>query len=177
MYAHCPSRSHTVRPRNPSPQTTCEFSNTLCSHPPPLRPEHLIPNQDCCRGGALRMTAVGFEPTPLRNGALSHRLRPLGQTVLLQSDGQPTQNQCAKSRSSRARSVPSCVVIPIAIGQKVPTEACVEMFPKPTATQAQTPHGSDRNKQRVVRNTRSPKLAMWASLATASMYRWAEPHN
>ena len=29
-----------------------------------------------------KMTAVGFEPTPLRNGALSHRLRPLGQTVL-----------------------------------------------------------------------------------------------
>ena len=29
------------------------------------------------------VTAVGFEPTPLRNGALSHRLRPLGQTVLL----------------------------------------------------------------------------------------------
>ena len=28
------------------------------------------------------MTAVGFEPTPLRNGALSYRLRPLGQTVL-----------------------------------------------------------------------------------------------
>ena len=28
------------------------------------------------------MTAMGFEPTPLRNGALSHRLRPLGQTVL-----------------------------------------------------------------------------------------------
>ena len=28
------------------------------------------------------MTAVGFEPTPLRNGALSHRLRPLGQTVM-----------------------------------------------------------------------------------------------
>ena len=25
---------------------------------------------------------MGFEPTPLRNGALSHRLRPLGQTVL-----------------------------------------------------------------------------------------------
>ena len=32
---------------------------------------------------ALRsVTAVGFEPTPFRNGALSHRLRPLGQTVL-----------------------------------------------------------------------------------------------
>ena len=28
------------------------------------------------------MPAVGFEPTPFRNGALSHRLRPLGQTVL-----------------------------------------------------------------------------------------------
>ena len=27
------------------------------------------------------MTAVGFEPTPLRTGALSQRLRPLGQTV------------------------------------------------------------------------------------------------
>ena len=33
---------------------------------------------------ALRnVTAVGFEPTPFRNGALSHRLRPLGQTVML----------------------------------------------------------------------------------------------
>ena len=29
------------------------------------------------------MTAVGFEHTPLRNGALSNRLRPLGQTVLV----------------------------------------------------------------------------------------------
>ena len=28
------------------------------------------------------MTPVGFEPTPFRNGALSHRLRPLGQSVL-----------------------------------------------------------------------------------------------
>ena len=27
------------------------------------------------------MTLVGFEPTPFRNGALSHRLRPLGQSV------------------------------------------------------------------------------------------------
>ena len=32
--------------------------------------------------GRIRMTAVGFEPTPFRNGALSHRLRPLGQTVM-----------------------------------------------------------------------------------------------
>ena len=29
-----------------------------------------------------QMTAVGFEPTPLRTGALSQRLRQLGQTVL-----------------------------------------------------------------------------------------------
>ena len=29
-----------------------------------------------------QMTAVGFEPMPFRNGALSHHLRPLGQTVL-----------------------------------------------------------------------------------------------
>ena len=29
-----------------------------------------------------RMIAVGFEPTPLRTGAWSQRLRPLGQTVL-----------------------------------------------------------------------------------------------
>ena len=28
------------------------------------------------------MTAVGFEPMPLRTGAWSQRLRPLGQTVL-----------------------------------------------------------------------------------------------
>ena len=27
------------------------------------------------------MTAVGFEPTPLRTGTLSQRLRPFGQTV------------------------------------------------------------------------------------------------
>ena len=32
-----------------------------------------------------RLTAVGFEPTPLRTGAWSQRLRPLGQTVLTQS--------------------------------------------------------------------------------------------
>ena len=28
------------------------------------------------------MTHVGFEPTPLRTGALSQRLRPLGQSIL-----------------------------------------------------------------------------------------------
>ena len=30
---------------------------------------------------AKKMTPVGFEPTPCRNGAWSHRLRPLGQSV------------------------------------------------------------------------------------------------
>jgi hypothetical protein len=34
------------------------------------------------RYDAVEMTAVGFEPTPLRTGALSQRLRLLGQTVL-----------------------------------------------------------------------------------------------
>ena len=34
------------------------------------------------RFGSAKMTPVGFEPTPFRNGALSHRLRPLGQSVL-----------------------------------------------------------------------------------------------
>ena len=29
-----------------------------------------------------QMTAVGFEPTPLRTGAWGQRLRPLGQTAL-----------------------------------------------------------------------------------------------
>ena len=28
------------------------------------------------------LTAVRFEPTPFRNGALSHSLRPLGQTLM-----------------------------------------------------------------------------------------------
>ena len=31
----------------------------------------------------FKMTPVGFEPTPFRNGALSHRLRPLGQSVVV----------------------------------------------------------------------------------------------
>ena len=30
-----------------------------------------------------KLTPVGFEPTPLRTGALSQRLRPLGQSVLI----------------------------------------------------------------------------------------------
>ena len=30
--------------------------------------------------GQKKLSAVGFEPTPFRTGALSQRLRPLGQT-------------------------------------------------------------------------------------------------
>ena len=33
-----------------------------------------------------QLTAVGFEPTPFRTGALSQRLRPLGQTVMSPGD-------------------------------------------------------------------------------------------
>ena len=34
-------------------------------------------------GTCTRLTPVGFEPTPLRTGALSQRRRPLGQRVLI----------------------------------------------------------------------------------------------
>jgi hypothetical protein len=34
-------------------------------------------------GTCTKLTPVGFEPTPLRTGALSQRLRPLGQCVLI----------------------------------------------------------------------------------------------
>ena len=45
----------------------------------------------------LQMTAVGFEPTPLRTGAWSQRLRPLGQTVL----GQACAHVCGMRFASR----------------------------------------------------------------------------
>ena len=32
----------------------------------------------CAADSEKQVTPVGFEPTPLRNGALSQRLRPLG---------------------------------------------------------------------------------------------------
>ena len=38
---------------------------------------------------------MGFEPTPLRNGALSHCLRPLGQTVL---EGSKTYEPLCENR-------------------------------------------------------------------------------
>ena len=42
-----------------------------------------------------KMTAVGFEPTPLRNGALSHRLRPLSQTVLPDAGVSKSKRNCS----------------------------------------------------------------------------------
>jgi len=49
---------------------------------------------------ADEMTAVGFEPTPLRTGALSQGRRPLGQTVLSNSrEGQYDAGGCNWSGS------------------------------------------------------------------------------
>ena len=42
----------------------------------------LQPAADTSRTRTRKVTPVGFEPTPFRNGALSHRLGPLGQSVL-----------------------------------------------------------------------------------------------
>ena len=57
---------------------------------PPSKP-NWHPSQSVCSSGGwiLEVTAVGFEPTPFRNGALSHRLRPLGQTVIVISGFNP----------------------------------------------------------------------------------------
>jgi hypothetical protein len=44
---------------------------------------HLVSKLRMPQWAQQRLTAVGFEPTPLRTGALSQRLRPLGQTVML----------------------------------------------------------------------------------------------
>ena len=54
----------------------------------PLMESSYIANSQHARRPTLHaqpMTAVGFEPTPLRTGALSQRLRPLGQTVVMTS--------------------------------------------------------------------------------------------
>ena len=50
-------------------------------------------------GPGEAMTAVGFEPTPLRSGALSRRLRPLGQTVLPLLEKKPTFGICGLTYS------------------------------------------------------------------------------
>ena len=48
------------------------------------------------------MTPVGFEPTPFRNGALSHRLRPLGQSV----HAIPSEVKVQEQHSDRYCSLP-----------------------------------------------------------------------
>ena len=44
---------------------------------------HLVSKLRMPQWAQQRLTAVGFAPTPLRIGALSQRLRPLGQTVMV----------------------------------------------------------------------------------------------
>ena len=61
--------------------TACHSKIAIAPFDECARPHH---QQRCCHSScdAKEMTAVGFEPTPFRTGALSQRLRPLGQTVL-----------------------------------------------------------------------------------------------
>ena len=62
------------------------FFRSLQTRSVESRREALPPGPEPGRAGpkrfAQKVTPVGFEPTPFRNGALSHRLRPLGQSVL-----------------------------------------------------------------------------------------------
>ncbi len=51
-----------------------------------------------CTPWHIKMTAAGFEPTPFRNGALSHRCRPLGQTVLIAGSGRDAGGQMHKEQ-------------------------------------------------------------------------------
>ena len=57
------------------------------------------------RAQCLKMTAVGFEPTPLRTGALSQRLRPLGQTVL-PAVPRPIKTQTAEQKEAKLATNP-----------------------------------------------------------------------
>ena len=52
-----------------------------------------------------KVTAVGFEPTPLRTGAWSQRLRPLGQTVLGVSLAKSSSLTVARPRSAQVTRV------------------------------------------------------------------------
>ena len=83
-------------PPHPTPPTTTATTTTTTGA--------LNPQLDC---SATSVTAVGFEPTPLRTGALSQRLRPLGQTVLnyglLARIRQNTQAQLRKPTNCHRR--------------------------------------------------------------------------
>ena len=64
------------RPAN-TEAASAELHGELNVGPPCQWPSAVAEQQEAA------LTAVGFEPTPLRNGALSHRLRPLGQAVFV----------------------------------------------------------------------------------------------
>ncbi len=71
------------RPRHPAPIVPLSFPlHPLLPLPSPIptTPDHTTMSTG--HPPPLKMTPVGFEPTPFRNGALSHRLRPLGQSVV-----------------------------------------------------------------------------------------------
>ena len=78
----------------PTRMQACSLHNLDCRGPNPTsetKSRRCIPILErvtraiilCVCSDTAALTAVEFEPTPLRNGALSHRLRPLGQTVML----------------------------------------------------------------------------------------------
>ena len=64
--------------------TTCSSLSELSAQARCLKPashSSVVTVSMQAQFARVKVTAVGFEPTPFRNGALSHRLRPLGQTV------------------------------------------------------------------------------------------------
>ena len=61
----------------------------------------------------IQVTAVGFEPTPFRNGALSHRLRPLGQTVLFEGGLACGASSCSNASLVAERSVSTWLTLGI----------------------------------------------------------------
>lgn len=63
------------------------------------------------------MTAVGFEPTPFRNGALSHRLRPLGQTVMFAIGSSVSATFSFAFASARFTVAPACKAPPQSRGR------------------------------------------------------------
>ena len=76
-------------------RTACFIRRGLWTHP---------------RTGFPSRSPKGFEPTPLRSGALSHRLRPLGQTVLpkhqaaMHTESDQQSWRATRATGARARS-------------------------------------------------------------------------